>query len=210
MAYTAHISNGVIGINYSNPVQIIYIEFIGDVEFEVVPEDSFAIYVQNKLYIVLMNEQVVGDVVKYKGNITVKNIILKSNTSRANLGDCQIKHTNDFWEISKFKWESNSDAWEDRDDDGYTVANSNTIKKIVTFRNNGKTFVQPKRLMNQKPDLTSMDNNHKHTYILDVDGNGATSVDNGHRHKIVNYEIQEVDEHSHKLGKKARINYGVK
>ena len=102
MAYTAHISNGVIGINYSNPVQIIYIEFIGDVEFEVVPEDSFAIYVQNKLYIVLMNEQVVGDVVKYKGNITVKNIILKSNTSRANLGDGQIKHTNDFWEISKF------------------------------------------------------------------------------------------------------------
>ena len=209
MAYKVQIANGLVGFNYPKPIQILKMKFTGDAEIEVVPEDCFAVYIQNELYVVLNKEQVIGDFIRYKGKIAVQSINIASKSEKRVFKDGDLKHTNYNWEDLDTNWEDLDVNWEDWGADESDNYNLGSIKQIVTFTRGGKKYVQPKRLDAKIQDYTSLNNKHKHSYILDIEGNGYTSLNDGHRHRVINYRVQMAHKHSHKIGRKARNKYGV-
>ncbi len=50
---------------------------------------------------------------------------------------------------------------------------------------------------------TSTTADHKHTYEIDEDGNGETSTDLEHNHKVVEFSVQQSNDHSHTIEKTA-------
>jgi len=203
--YKLSILKGVISINYPHPVQLLSMKFKGQAEFEVIPEDCFAIYNNNQLIVIFDNEKVITDLFNYNGEISINNIIVGSKERKQKIET--LEHDLDEWENKPVNWDDESENWEDLDESRYKE-NPSSYKTIVKFKRNGKTFVDPKTL--KKGNWTSLDHKHKHTYVLDEDGNGKTSFDDGHQHQVSNYVVQRKDGHFHIIKGKGKRRYGIK
>jgi len=209
MANKIHISNGIISIDYTEKVQLISLKFRGNVEFEVIPEDCVAIYNNNQLIIFFDQEQEISEIVKYKGYINLTSIKV-ANTNRIQKLD-NILIRDDVWDnnINKSNWENiNGSIWEELTDDRDFGTNPNIIRPIVKFKRRGVEYVDPKSI--NKRHRTSLNHNHKHSYVLDAKGNGYTTYNNGHRHKVANFLVYKNNNHRHKIKNKGKIRYGIK
>ena len=206
MSYKVNISNGKITTEYNNPVQIIKMKFTGDAEFEVIPENAFAIYKDNELIVIFDEPIILNEIFNYKGYISVKSIVFVSMDGVEKIENIVVE--NQLWENIRTNWEDITTNWEDLKDSSFREDNQNLYRSYVKFTRKGKTYVDEKTL--KKKNSTSLVNNHKHTYILDVNGNGYTSYNNGHRHEVVNYVVRRENKHIHKIKGKGKIRYGIK
>ena len=206
MANNLQISNGVISTNYAHPVQVLKMKISGNAEFEVIPEESFGIYLDNMIYVIFDNPIVLTDIFNYKGYIEIDNIIFASMDKREKRES--VNAINDYWETKNHDWADEKDEYNKLEDSGYYNDNQNMYDSIIKFKRNGKTYIDQKSL--NKKHSTTLVNNHKHTYILDVDGNGYTTYNNGHKHEVVNYVVLKEHKHIHKIKNKGKIRYGIK
>tara|TARA_R100001594_G_scaffold1545_1_gene6710 strand:- start:1720 stop:2334 length:615 start_codon:yes stop_codon:yes gene_type:complete len=204
MASQLNISNNKISLDYSHPIQVISMEFTGGAEFEVIPEDCVAIYKNNNLIVIFDNEILPSELFNYKGNIVIKNFKVLSKDRLESIEDKNI--TTDLWKSKYHNWEDENKEYENLDQ--YINNDYTRYKSIVKFKRGGKLFIDNKSI--NKSNLTSINNNHKHSYLLDSEGNGYTSIMNGHRHKVVNYVVQRAKKHIHKIKNKGRIRNGIK
>ena len=128
------------------------------------------------------------------------------------------KINEDTWEKQLSSWEGLSNEYEKLDlilkekkydisEIKYTYQDSETNPDNKTFttdsnpKKNKKRKLSSRKATNLLRDsgVTSYNHNHTHIYIVDKNGDGVAKSYNGHSHKIVNYQIEEVNSHIHEI-----------